>query len=87
MELRIDPLINNGESFLFSTGGGIEVEKWRDVIEQVACRWGEVQKTELEYELAGMRKTLGELWETCATSSIPANIQKVWFAINWFLED
>lgn len=41
----------------------------------VSSRWGAVQKTDLEYELAGMRKQMGELWEL-ATNSQSTKIQK-----------
>lgn len=45
-------------------------------IQIVAAEWGASQKVSLEHELAGMRKTLGHLWEM-STGEIPANIQRV----------
>jgi hypothetical protein len=41
----------------------------------VSSQWGAVQKTDMEYELASMRKQMGELWELAATSQ-STKIQK-----------
>ncbi|KAJ3273645.1 hypothetical protein HDV01_004254 [Terramyces sp. JEL0728] len=46
------------------------------IIRKVAIQWGEAQKTDLEYEIAKMRKQLGQLWEMCAEDGINPKLQK-----------
>ena len=48
-------------------------------LKEVSTRWGAVQKTDLEHELAAMRKQLGQLWEMCTDGTTPPKIQKVKF--------
>lgn len=48
-------------------------------LKEVSARWGAVQKTDLEHELAAMRKQLGQLWEMCTDGATPPKIQKVKF--------
>lgn len=46
-------------------------------LNRVSYRWGENQKIELEHEIAGMRKQLGQLWELCAEDPNQPKVQKV----------
>ena len=48
-------------------------------LKEVSARWGAVQKTDLEHEIAAMRKQLGQLWEMCIDGITPPKIQKVFF--------
>jgi hypothetical protein len=77
MELTVNPFIEDGKSFCFSTGGGSEILQWREVISDISLRWGEAQKTDQEHELAAMRKQLGQLWELATSGTISQNVQKV----------
>jgi hypothetical protein len=54
-----------------------ELRSWAKILTHISYRWGLVQKTEMEYELAGMRKQLGQLWDLCVDGIVPAKVQKV----------
>ncbi|KAJ3303496.1 hypothetical protein HDV03_003773 [Kappamyces sp. JEL0829] len=51
-------------------------KEWTDTINEVSYRWGLVQKSEMEHEIASMRKQLGQLWELCTDATVPPKIQK-----------
>jgi hypothetical protein len=46
-------------------------------LQEVSARWGAIQKTTLEHEIAGMRKHIGQLWEISIDGTTPPKILKV----------
>lgn len=52
-----------------------ELEDWYCCLLEMSLRWGSVQKTDLEYEVAATRKKVGELWELQGEKNI--KVQKV----------
>ena len=52
-----------------------ELQDWYCCLLEMSLRWGAVQKTDLEYEVAATRKKVGELWELQGDKNI--KVQKV----------
>ncbi|KAJ2994910.1 hypothetical protein HDV02_001186 [Globomyces sp. JEL0801] len=53
-----------------------ELCNWERILNEISERWGVLQKTEMEHEVAATRKTLGELWEMCSDGNVPPKLLK-----------
>jgi hypothetical protein len=70
-------LLEEGQVEKFECDNSEELDHWCKVIGHMSYRWGLVQKTETEHEIASMRKQLGQLWDLCVDGIVPTKIQKV----------
>eukprot|EP00842_Homolaphlyctis_polyrhiza_P000756 jgi/Hompol1/1681/HPOL_005683-RA len=68
-------LIEDGQTHFFE-GAEADLLQWKLVIDEVSLKWGAVQKTKLEHEVAYLRKQLGLLWEMCENGEVPPKVQK-----------
>jgi hypothetical protein len=70
-------LLEEDQVEIFECDDVNELQSWFKVISHVSYRWGLVQKTEMEHEIASMRKQLGQLWDLCVDGIVPTKVQKV----------
>ena len=68
--------IDDDEETVLEFDGEDDTEDWYDAMVVVGHRWGPLRQRELEHEIAGMRKTIGSLYEFMAQGSEIPNSNK-----------
>ena len=68
--------IDDDEETILEFENEDQLDDWYDILVIVGHRWGPIKQLELEHEIAGMRKTIGSLYEFMAQGSEIPNSNK-----------